>query len=168
MNDKLLFAIVAGYYDETSANQSLKMLVQSTREGVIDIYDAAVITKDLDGTIHVRDSANMSMSTGAAIGGLIGGVVGLLAGPAGMVLLGGTGAVIGSALTGGDEGIPDESLYAMGENMKPNSSATVVIVEEVWVKDVESLLTQSSSQVNIREISPEITSQLIGDDEEEG
>jgi len=164
MNDKVLYALVATYDDENSADQSLKMLVQSTRDGVIDIYDAAVIMKDLDGSIHVRDSANMSMGTGAAIGGLIGGVVGLLAGPAGMVLLGGTGAVIGSALTGGDEGIPDENLYAMGENMKPDTSATVVIVEDVWVKDVENLLSQTSSQVELREISPEITSQLLGDD----
>jgi uncharacterized membrane protein len=166
MNDKVLYALVATYDDENSADQSLKMLVQSTRDGVIDIYDAAVIMKDLDGSIHVRDSANMSTGTGAAIGGLIGGVIGLLAGPAGMVLLAGTGAVIGSALTGGDEGIPDEKLFAMGENLKPDSSATVVIVEEVWVKDVETLLMQSSSQVDLREISPEITSQLLGDEGE--
>lgn len=168
MNDELLHALVGTYNEEIDAEETLDTLIKKTKEGQIDIHDAALIIKDHEGAINVKDTANISTGRGAAIGGVIGGVIGLIAGPAGAVILGGTGAVIGGALTGGDEGIPDERLEKIGESLNPDTSAIVVIVDAVWVGEVESILQETASEVNVKELDSEISSQLLGlDDQEE-
>lgn len=162
MSAEILQVIIATYPDEETPDQKLEWLKQATKEGQVDIVDAAVIKKDPDGTIHVKDTANVSTGKGAAIGGVIGGVVGLLAGPAGVVLLGSAGAVIGGAITGGDEGIPDERLQQVGEELEPGTSAVVAVVEPVWIKDVNTELANAASNVTIREVKPEVAALLLG------
>lgn len=164
MNDKILHAILATYQDETSANEAHKALLQATKEGQFDIHDSALIFKDADGTIHVKDTADVSTGKGAAIGGIIGGVLGLIAGPAGAVILGGTGAAIGGAITRGDEGLPDERLYELGEKLEAGTAAVVVVVNPAWVSDVEAQLAASASNVTTKELSPEISAQLLGEE----
>lgn len=167
MNNEALQVIIAAYQDEESANQALKELIQATKDGVVDIEDAALVEKDADGKIHIKDTANVSTGRGAAIGGVIGGVVGLLAGPAGVVILGGAGAFIGGAISGGDEGIPDERLQQLGEELEPGTSAVVAVVESVWTDAVEAKLAEAATGVTTREVSPEVAARLIGDTEEE-
>ena len=167
MSAERLQVIIATYPDEETPDQKLEWLKQATKAGQIDIVDAAVIKKDPNGTIHIKDTANVSTGKGAAIGGVIGGVVGLLAGPAGVVILGGAGALIGGVVTGGDEGIPDERLQQLGEELEPGTSAVVAVVEPAWVKEVESKLTEASSSVTVREVKPEVAAQLMGSTGEE-
>lgn len=167
MSTDNLQVIIATYPDEETPEQKLEWLKQATKEGKIDLFDAAAIYKDPNGLIHIRDTANVSTGRGAAVGGVIGGVVGLIAGPAGVVVLGGAGALIGGALSGGDEGIPDERLQELGESLSPGTSAVVAVVEPVWVKEISEGLAESATEVTTREVNPEVAAQLLGSTEEE-
>ena len=163
MSEGSLQVIMATFPDGESASDALENLSQRVKDGEINIVDAAVIEKDMDEKIHVNDTGDVSTGKGAAIGGIIGGVLGLIAGPAGAVILGGTGAVIGGALTRGDEGMSDESLREIGEGLKSGTSAVIAIVEEVWVKEVETYLAKSANDVTVQTLSAEILKQLVDD-----
>ena len=160
MNDEILQVIIATYNNEEFANQALEALIQATKDGEIDIKDAALIEKYSDGKIHVKDTADVSTGRGAAIGGLIGGVVGLIAGPAGVVILGGAGAIVGGALTSGDEGIPDDRLYKLGESLEASTTAVVAIVKPAWVGEVKGQLAASSEKITTVELSADASSKL--------
>ena len=160
MTETSLHVIIAAYDTEQAALRALQDVMHATKEGQIDIEGIALVEKDPDGKIKIKDTADVSTGRGAAIGGVIGGVLGLIAGPAGVVLLGGAGALIGGALTAGDEGIPDERLMKLGDELAANTSAVVVIASDAWVSEVESQLAATAQRVTSREIDPETVARL--------
>src|SRR5260221_14378896 len=93
MADVPVQVIVAAFNDLNGASQALTSLKEAKKERLIEIEDAAVLTKDSDGKIRIKETAAMRAGKGATIGAIAGGLVGLLAGPVGWAALG--GGVIG-------------------------------------------------------------------------
>ena len=93
MSDVPVEIIVAAFQDPNGASAALEELKQAKKQGLIKIEDAAILVKDADGKLRIKETADMGGGKGAVIGGVLGGVVGLLAGPIGWAALG--GAVIG-------------------------------------------------------------------------
>lgn len=160
MSEDTLKVVIAIYHEEAEAREALDSLMDATKAGMLDIEDAALIWKDETAKIHVKDVANISIGSGAAIGGLIGGILGLIAGPAGVVILGGTGALLGGSTTAGDEGISDERLLEIGASLETGTSAVVAVVIPAWQVEVESLLSKTSSQVILHDLSDELLDSL--------
>jgi uncharacterized membrane protein len=153
--------VVAAYHDEQGADEALKTLKEIKREGLINIEDAAVIRKDPDGKLHIKETADMSTGRGAGIGALVGGVIGLLAGPAGVVVGAGAGALVGGLAAKGDAGIKDERLEKIGEGLEPGTSAIVAIVDHEWVDEVRRQIQEEARDVMTEEISADIHEQLV-------
>ena len=136
MSDVPVQVVVAAFKDENTAGEALKALKQARNQGLIKIVDAAVLRKDANGKLHIKETADMGGGKGAVIGGVAGAVVGLLAGPVGWAALG--GAVIGGlAAKLHDGGFKDERLKKLGEGLGPGNSAIVAVVEHTWVREVE-------------------------------
>jgi len=159
MSDVPVQVVVAAFKDEASASEALKALKQARNEGLIKIVDAAVLRKDADGKLHIKETADMGGGKGAVIGGVLGGVVGVLAGPIGWAALG--GAVIGGlAAKMHDGGFKDERLKKLGEGLGPGNSAIVAVVELTWVKQVEKAMADAGADAVTAEISADIAQQL--------
>jgi len=159
MSDVPVEVVVAAFKDEKSASEALKALKQARNEGLIKIVDAAVLRKDADGKLHIKETADMGGGKGAVIGGVLGGVVGVLAGPIGWAALG--GAVIGGlAAKLHDGGFKDERLKKLGEGLGPGNSAIVAVVELTWVKQVEKALADAGADAVTEELSADIAKQL--------
>ncbi len=108
--------IVMTFEDIRSADKTLKVLESLRNEHLFDLSDAAVITKDIDGSVNVMETEDVKPKGGAIAGGVAGLVVGtLLGGPIGGALLGAaTGAVAGKLI---DLGIPDKQIKQVSEAM---------------------------------------------------
>lgn len=123
--------IVAVFSDESGAGTVQKKLRQRKKKESIDLLDAAVLIKDEQNNIHVRDIQDLEMGRGAVFGALVGGMIGLLGGPLGVIL----GAAAGAA-TGGltahqlDMGFSDGAIKEIQASLHPSSSALVLIVNE--------------------------------------
>src|SRR5258706_16230317 len=91
MADVPVQVIVAAFNDLNGASQALTSLKEAKKERLIEIEDAAVLTKDSGGKVRIKETADMRAGKGATIGAIAGGVVGLLAGPGGWAPLGGGG-----------------------------------------------------------------------------
>ena len=163
MSDVPVSVAVAAFPDEKAAGEMLKQLKELKRERIIGIVDAAVIRKDDDGKIHIKETADMSGKKGAGVGALLGVAVGLLAGPVGLWV--GGGAIVGWLAARRDKGFKNERLERVGEGLTPGSSAIIAVVEHKWVAELEKELAEAGADVVTEELAQHIADEL--DKEEE-
>lgn len=159
MSDIPVQVIVAAFQDESKANAVLKELQDAKKQGLIDIRDAAVLTKDPDGKLHIKDTKDWGFGKGALAGGVVGVIAGLLAGPVGWGLLG--GALIGGvAAKMADGGFDNKRLEQIGASLKPGSSAIVAVIDHVWVAQVEAIMKKQAMDATTQAISEDVAKQL--------
>lgn len=118
--------IAIAYDDESAAERVRQELGQLTKEKIIELDDAVVVTRDAEGKVKLHQAIH-PVSTGAAGGALWGSLIGLifLMPLMGLVIGAATGAVAGS-LT--DAGVDDTFMTELGERLQPNSAALIVLV----------------------------------------
>ena len=157
MNDTPVQIIVAAFNDPNRAAEIMGELKQGKKEGLIGIIDAAVVVKDAEGKLKVKDAKRRS-TKGMITGGVVGGVLGLLAGPVGWLAVGG-GAI--GALAGKAAGSElKATMEEIGEALTPNSSAIVAIIEHTWVAKMEDMLAAEGARVVMDSLKADIADQL--------
>ncbi len=161
MADVPVQLIVAAFNNEQAADEALAKLNEFKKERAIAILDAAVIKRDANNKLHIKETADMGGGKGAVVGGVLGGIIGLIAGPPGVVLGGAIGAAVGG-LTAKfvDAGIPDDRLRELGDALKPNQSAIVAIIEHIWVEQVQAELAKQGADVMTQALKEDIAAQL--------
>jgi len=159
MSDSPIEIIIAAFQDAQTASDALDALRQARNEGLIKILDAAVLTKDEKGKVKIKDTANARAGKRAAIGAVAGGVLSLLAGPLGLMALGG-GLIGGLGSKLRDGGFAGDRLKRVAESLTPNSSALIAVVEHTWVSQVETLLAATAAEVVTEALAADIAAQL--------
>ncbi len=132
------------YDGEDTASQVFQTTKSAQHDTGERIESYAVVSKDVKGTVRIRDQRQRA----AAIGAVLGGVVGLVGGPVGVA----AGAAAGGAagyLTGDAVGIPRDKVESMRASLTPNSSALVVVLDDQWVQDVSRGLSQANARAMI-------------------
>ena len=127
---------VAAYVNERGADQKLEALKIARERGQFLFDDAAVVRRDVEGSVHIHETGDMSAGRGAGIGALIGGVLGIVGGPAGVAIGAGAGAGIGGLAAHADAGFDDESLSQLGSALPVGTSALVVTTSQDFVEAV--------------------------------
>lgn len=151
--------IIAAFQDSQTASNALDVLRQARNEGLIKILDAAVLTKDEKGKVKIKDTANSRAGKRAVIGAVTGGVLSLLAGPLGLMALGG-GLIGGLGSKLRTSGFSGDRLKRVAESLTPNSSALIAVVEHTWVSQVENLLAVTAVEVVTEALAADIAAQL--------
>jgi uncharacterized membrane protein len=161
MTEVPLQVIVAAFQEEDAADETLKTLKEAKKEKLISIDNAAVIRKDEDGKLHIKETADMGGGKGAGIGALLGGAIGLLAGPLGVAAGGALGAAVGG-LTAKlyDGGFKDDRLRQIGTSLQPGTSAIVAVIEHRWVVELEQDLVEEGADVVTAALAADIAEQL--------
>ena len=148
MSDQTYKFIVAAFVHDDSASETLESLKTAQETGQISFHDAAVIRRNEDGKLHIKETGEMSTGRAAAIGGAIGAAIGVLAGPAGVVVGGATGAWIGGVSAAAtDTGFPDADLRQIGELVGPGCSALVVFALVDQAEALERMLIDAGSRL---------------------
>lgn len=160
MSETPIQLIVVAFKDEKAAAEALKSLKRVQKEKLIKIENAAVLHKDAKGKLHIKETADMGGKKGATLGGVAGAAIGVIAGPA-LLVPAAVGALIGG-LTAKlrDSGFSDARLQALGDGLKPGSSAIVAVVEHTWVDQVKAALGEAEADVFTESLSADISEQL--------
>ena len=158
-NDVPTQVIVAAFDGMDSAKEAFDDLKQLEKEKSIKIENAAILRKDHDSKLHIRDVKDMTGTRGVVLGGVLGGVVGVLAGPVGWVALGGA-AIGGLVAKLKDGGFDNSRLEQWGDRLQPGTSALVAVVDQIWVREVEAALKEDARDVMTLEIGKDIATQL--------
>jgi len=151
--------ILAAFKDENGADQALEQLKAAKKEHLIAVPNVAVLRKDKDGKLHVKEPTDMGAGRGAAIGGVLGGLTGLVFGPVGLALVGGA-AVGGIIARLHDSGFKDDRLRQLGENLQPGTSAILAVIEHIWVTELEAELQKAGADVVTEQLGADIAAQL--------
>ena len=120
-----VFVFIADYRDVGDALVDYGAVKNLYRRGAIDTYDAALVERDVDGTIHVSQREKPTRKA-AWTGAVVGAVVSVLYPPAilPMVAAGGvTGGLIGRIRAGMSRG----DLEELGETLDSGTAALVVV-----------------------------------------
>ena len=123
------YLTVVTFDDPDEAAEVRESLKSIEKQGLLSMDDSAIIVKDEDGQVHVKNEVDRGIKVGLAGGGLIGLFVGFLfGGPIGAMLLGALGgAAVGSMA---DLGIQKSFVKDVTEAMKPGSSAIFFIIRD--------------------------------------
>jgi uncharacterized membrane protein len=129
--------IVTVFNDEGSAYQGAKALTELHAEGSLTLYATAVIAKDAQGMVNVKQAADQG-PLGTALGFTTGSLVGLLGGPIGLAVGAATGALAGSLFDIAQIGISEDFLTEVSQNITPGKVAVVAEIDEEWVTPLDT------------------------------
>ena len=116
-------ALAILFNGEDDARVAMANLRAIEKEGRIAFSDTAIVARDVDGSLHVRNELDSSTETGMTVGTLIG----ALFGPLGLVagFLG--GAAVGASQ---DTGVDREQVEEMERQIQPGRSAIFLAIKE--------------------------------------
>jgi uncharacterized membrane protein len=105
------------------------------RQRKLSLEDAAVVVKDENGQVHVKNEVDAGVKTGVVTGGVLGLVLALIFTPLVGVLVGaGAGAILGKL---GDVDLDKKFVRNVTETLKPGTSAIFLMVHKA---DPEAVL----------------------------
>jgi len=123
------YLIVITFDDADEAGKVRESLAQSDIRNQVSLDDSAVILKNADGKVQVKNEIDRGVKVGAAGGGLLGLFVGFMfGGPIGAAVVGAAGGAVVGSLS--DLGIQKSFVKEVTESLTPDSSALFLIIRD--------------------------------------
>ncbi|MGA3151173.1 MAG: DUF1269 domain-containing protein [Streptosporangiaceae bacterium] len=139
------FVLVATYPDEVAAQEDYQVVKDAHAMGVVGSYDAAVITKDLNGKVHenkdetaTRHGAWWGIAAGAALGVIF---------PPSIIGTAAVGGVIGGVSGHLARGMSRSEAKELGEFIDPGEAGLVVVGEVKVEQAIKNSVTRAEKQV---------------------
>lgn len=153
--------LVQAYNDQQKAKEVLKELKRLERDEAIEILSAAVIRKDDAGQAHYEETEDVDAKRGGIFGAIVGGVLGIFGGPLGVV----AGAIAGGAAGAAsaqlmDFGFPNQALEEIQQNLTPDSSALIVLIDQSWLERVLHTLQETDGKLVQQHITTKDVAEL--------
>lgn len=144
-----LVAVV--FHDESTAFEMRGALTRMQSQYLLELDDAVVVTRDLDGKIKLHQAASLT-AAGAATGAFWGMLIGLLffAPLLGLAVGAGAGALSGK-LT--ELGVDNTMAKQLGDELTPGSSALIVLLRKVTADKVLDGLKQFAGRGRVFQTS---------------
>jgi uncharacterized membrane protein len=146
MADDPVFLYVAAYGSEADAREDYEVLKDLHAAGIVGTYDAALVTKDEDGKVHVHKHEKPTQH-GAWTGIGVGAVLGILFPPSllGTAVAGGAaGAVIGHLWRGMSRG----DMKDLGEALDEGEAALVIVGKSKLAETLDRELKRAIKRVD--------------------
>ena len=120
------YLVVVTFDDAEQAGKVRETLRSAQRSDYLSLDDSAIVVKDEDGKIHVKNEMDRGVKIGAIGGGLLGLLIGGIIFPVGGLLIGALGgALIGKSA---DLGIDQDFVKEVSEDLQPGTSAIFFVV----------------------------------------
>jgi uncharacterized membrane protein len=160
MSNKELELVASVYQDEQGATTILDALERMHRATTITLKDAATLTKDGDGKLHVKETREITTVKGARRGAIIAGIFGVIYPPSLIV------SVLSGGIIGGtwgklrDTGIKTGRMRELGDSLAPGNVAVVVLAEPEDTQKIEAVMEAYPGQFIRHAFTPEETGQI--------
>ena len=122
------YLIVVAFDDPDEAAQVRESLSKGEHGGYIKLDDSAVVVKDEEGKIHIKNELDRGVKVGAVGGSLLGLLILGIFTPIGALIIGAIGGAVVGSLT--DHGIQKKFVEEVSEALQPNTSAIFFIVRD--------------------------------------
>jgi uncharacterized membrane protein len=152
--------LAAVYPDQEHAKVTFDMLHEMHRASTITLVDSAMITKDDEGKIKIKETTEFTTRKGARRGAIITGVLGLIYPPSllGSIAVGGViGALTGKAR---DTGIKNPKLKEIADQLEPGKAAVIALVEDWSTVKAQNALAGYEGTLVIQAVDEETLKEL--------
>jgi uncharacterized membrane protein len=154
--------LVVVFDSETKAYEGKKALQQLENEGSIVSYAYAVIAKNAQGNITVKQSDDPG-PLGTLVGTSLGSLIGLLAGPTGPAIGAVVGLVVGSTAELNNARVGDDFIDDVAKRLTSTKFALVAEIEEDWTTPVDTRMEALGGTVFRRALSD--VSEMVDDED---
>ena len=120
------YLVVVAFDDAEQAGKVRHTLSSIQETGHLSLNDSAVVVKDQDGKVHLKDEIDRGVKVGAVGGSLIGLLIGSIFFPIGGLILGAVGGALVGKLMG--TGVSKDFIKEVTDELEPDSSAIFFIV----------------------------------------
>jgi uncharacterized membrane protein len=122
--------LAVNFAEESKAYEAMSVIKDLDGEGQLELVGAAVVVRDDDGQVEVKDEVGDTGFEGTATGGILGLLVGILGGPLGVLIGGATGLLIGSLYDITDADETESVLSDISRSMRPGRTALLAEASE--------------------------------------
>jgi len=129
--------VVIAFDNEKRAYEGSRALQDLHAENSITLYSYAVITKDANEDISVKQAADQG-PVGTGLGFATGALIGLLGGPVGVALGAASGSLAGSMYDLAQVGVGEDFIDDVSSYLSPGKSAVVAEIDEAWVTPLDT------------------------------
>jgi uncharacterized membrane protein len=140
-----MFVFIGAYEDVEDATADYTEVKDLYSRGVIDTYDAAVINKDFDGTVHVSKREKPTQKA-AWTGAIVGAVVAVLFPPA-IIPMAAAGGLTGGLLGHIMAGMSRADLKELGDTLDIGTAALVVIGKTSLAEKLAKAVTRAEKTI---------------------
>ena len=144
--------IVVGFADDDRAYEAMTTLNELASQRQIGLAEAAVVIRDDDGHIEIKDQVANDGFAGTASVGLVGLLIGILGGPLGVLLGGATGLAVGSLFDLADADDADSALTQVSKTVKVGRTSLLAQVVEQSPEVVDAAMARLSGTVVRRSV----------------
>jgi uncharacterized membrane protein len=150
--------IALGYERVSVATGAAKTLRDLANEGALALKDVAVVVKDGDGHVELKQEESLTTGDGLISGGTIGLLIGLPFGlPVAVSVIGMLG---GGAFSFVDRGVSDDKMRSFGASLSPGHSALFALVSHADWTMVRERLRPYDGAIVASEVSAEVAEEL--------
>jgi uncharacterized membrane protein len=126
MEDGMSNILVITFEDENQALAVLRSLKSLASQDMLNLDDAAVIIKDAQGKVQVKNMVEKNVKVGATVGGLVGlAIASVLFPVAGIAIGAAGGALVGKTI---GNGVDKKFIQEVTASLGPGNSAILFIV----------------------------------------
>ena len=140
-----VFIYIGTYQDKAAAGDDYQVIKDLHSAGAVGTYDAAVVTKDYNGKVHVSKD-EMATRHGAWGGAAVGAVLGLLFPPA-IIGTAAVGAAVGGISGHLWRGMSRHDIKEFGEVIDEGTAALVVVGESKIEQAVDKAALKAEKHV---------------------
>ncbi len=144
--------VVVVFDNETKAYEGEKALLGLDAEGSIAVYAHAVVAKQADGTVSVKQGDEPG-PIGTLVGTSLGSLIGLLGGPVGLAIGATAGFTGGAIFDLNNVRIGEDFLDDVTKTLTPNKVAVVAEINEDWTTPLDTRMEALGGSVFRRALS---------------
>jgi uncharacterized membrane protein len=132
--------VLLSFEESSKAYQALAELKQAAAQDRVKVIAAAVVERTASGQLQIKDgSGDGSVANAPAVGTMLGALLGVLGGPLGVLMMGATGALLGSMASVDAAGTRLSLMEQITRAVPPGATALFAQVEEGAVEVIDGL-----------------------------
>jgi uncharacterized membrane protein len=139
--------IAVTFADDANAYEALSRLKELDSHNDIGVHGAAVVAREDDGKIVVKDQFGEDNYEGSVGGGLVGLLVGVLGGPLGILIGGATGLLVGSLFDEDEDDETDSALSEISKAIRVGSLGLLADVSERGPETIDAVMAHLNGTV---------------------
>jgi uncharacterized membrane protein len=119
--------IVIGFDHLEDARNAMRSLRDLEHQGLVKFEDTAIVERELDGKLHVRNEVSGTTETAAVVGAALGGLLTFVFPPLGVIVGAALGAAVGASM---GTGVSGDFVDQVKKALAPGRSALFLVVRQ--------------------------------------